>query len=914
MDKRACILLLVFMIVSSYILVSLRKDAQVRANGEESGTFAENAKKAYRIVSDKTYLLDFNGDKTLKDYNNVENGWRISAASGGEIREGRFYPKKAMEFSGRFQPGDDYGAENSVIGFDLFYQGGTLQVGLRKILETDTKTDSGIWFTFQEDSITVEEQSSGIQTKVPAGIPAEASFTFTDTHDMILLSKKEGEAERPLLSVKYNERDITVSDGEGNVLEEAAPHNNIPLNGYFTIAVKSFRGAIDNLRYNRCEIDFSLPEAAQRPVDYRTWAACDDLGRVTPLNSEAGNAREDKYVGLFYFLCNEYTGGPREVRDFTRMYLNDGVDSIKEHIKTSPGGYWAEPFFGYYINSDEWVYRKHAYMLQQAGVDFIFLDMSNAVVYEKAHVLLFDTWLKIRKEGGQTPQIVCMTGDMPATLVTDLYTLMDTVYSKPEYAELFFMWEGKPLILGNNDSPDGETWSVSGTTPQTREAFYDAIRKNKKVARYYESGQFAEDLSKFTVRKCWAWQAGSYDGYWDWLSESPQPAGTDFRGKEEQMSVAMGVHAHTSKGRSYVNGDAEYDRNGDFGFSYGKAQYGLLFEEQFRYALAKDPQVIMITGWNEWYAGVHDSPDPQQITGGTLTPGRYLVDQFTPEYSRDGEPMKVRGGVGFGDNYYYQMVNYIRLFKGIDAVPVADGAGAEITMRNAESDAAAWERVSPAYTDTIGDTAFRNQISFQSEYRYQNSSGRNDLDTAKVTQDDAYLYFHITTVRELVTTDDASWMNLYLDIDNDPSTGWEGYDFLLNRSRDGAAVSVERFVDNGWRFETAGSAEYLLGENSLTIKVAKNILQKAAPDANFKRFAFKWADGSVTDGDVMRFMDLGDTAPNDRFRFLYTTEKLPAPKSGGRFSWITLLCISLAAAAVLAAGGVFLTQRLRKKS
>ena len=113
------------------------------------------------------------------------------------------------------------------------------------------------------------------------------------------------------------------------------------------------------------------------------------------------------------------------------MYLNHGVDYIKEHIKTSPGGYWAEPFFGYYINSDEWVYRKHAYMLQQAGVDFIFLDMSNAVVYEKAHVLLFDTWLKIRREGGQTPQIVCMTGDMPATLVTDLYTLMETIYSKP---------------------------------------------------------------------------------------------------------------------------------------------------------------------------------------------------------------------------------------------------------------------------------------------------------------------------------------------------------------------------------------------------------------------------------------------------------------------------------------------------
>ena len=29
----------------------------------------------------------------------------------------------------------------------------------------------------------------------------------------------------------------------------------------------------------------------------------------------------------------------------------------------------------------------------------------------------------------------------------------------------------------------------------------------------------------------------------------------------------------------------------------------------------------------------------------------------------------------------------------------------------------------------------------------------------------------------------------------------------------------------------------------------------------------------------MRFMDLGDTAPNDRFKFLYTTEKLPEMKT-----------------------------------
>ena len=156
-------------------------------------------------------------------------------------------------------------------------------------------------------------------------------------------------------------------------------------------------------------------------------------------------------------------------------------------------------------------------------------------------------------------------------------------------------------------------------------------------------------------------------------------------------------------------------------------------------------------------------------------------------------------------------------------------------------------------------------------------------------------------------------MNLYLDIDNDSSTGWEGFDLILNRSRDGTSVSVEKFVDNSWNFETVGSAEYLLGTNSLTIKVAKDVIRKAAPEADFKLFAYKWADASVSDGDVMRFMDLGDTAPNDRFKFLYTTEKLPEAKTGGRLSWITVLCICIAAAALLACGGAYFFVRRRKK-
>ena len=48
------------------------------------------------------------------------------------------------------------------------------------------------------------------------------------------------------------------------------------------------------------------------------------------------------------------------------------------------------------------------------------------------------------------------------------------------------------------------------------------------------------------------------------------------------------------------------------------------------------------------------------------------VDGFNTEYSRDIEPIN---GF-FGDNYYYQMAYYIRLFKGVREIPEGTGSTA----------------------------------------------------------------------------------------------------------------------------------------------------------------------------------------------------------------------------------------------
>ena len=236
---------------------------------------------------------------------------------------------------------------------------------------------------------------------------------------------------------------------------------------------------------------------------------------------------------------------------------------------------------------------------------------------------------------------------------------------------------------------------------------------------------------------------------------------------------------------------------------------------------------------------------------------------MSPEYSRDGEPMRLRVGAGFGDNYYYQMVSYIRKFKGLNAAPATVNGG---TLNTA--DTAEWAKVSPAFTDILGDTDLRSFPSFCSEFLYVNGTARNDLDTAKVSQDADHLYFHITTATPLITADDELWMNLYIDADQNPATGWEGFDYLVNRSRTDKTVSIEKFVDGKWVFEAVGEGEYVLGESSMTVKISKTALGLEAGKA--ASLNFKWADNADIRGDVMAFMELGDTAPNDRFVFAYT--------------------------------------------
>jgi hypothetical protein len=106
-----------------------------------------------------------------------------------------------------------------------------------------------------------------------------------------------------------------------------------------------------------------------------------------------------------------------------------------------------------------------------------------------------------------------------------------------------------------------------------------------------------------------------------------------------------------------------------------------------------DPEFIFITGWNEWVAG--RAEEWQGVTNA-------FPDQFNDYFSRDIEPSRGQ----LKDHYYYQMVSYIRRFKGTRALPEASDA-VTIDVNGAPSQ---WDSVAPDYYTYKNNRHFRRNV------------------------------------------------------------------------------------------------------------------------------------------------------------------------------------------------------------
>lgn len=580
--------------------------------------------------------------------------------------------------------------------------------------------------------------------------------------------------------------------------------------------------------------------AAARDTAPDTWEASDGLGRVLPTHAEAGDPNT-RLVLIFYYMWHQRNGQPKPY-DIGKI-----IQGKQQPWTDAPWGpspafhWWGEPALGYYDINDEFVIRHHAQLLVDAGIDAIVLDVTNAATYDGTWQKICSTYAALRSAGNRTPNVAFIAHASSDQTVQHLY---DQLYAKQECAGLWQMWQGKPLILA---SPG--------------------------------AGLNASASAFFTFRDSWAWsdKAGWFgDGHdkWPWLDNFPQQFGWhDDPASPEQMPVGLAQHPSSNYGRSHHGGNQEAVDANYLSLDTAK---GLGFQEQWDTVLTTKPRVAFVTQWNEWLAqrfvtcGTHDS-GATQFLGRPLACGdTHFIDEFNAEFSRDAEPM--RGG--FGDAYYYQLAANVRRFKGARAV-----AGASAAKSIAPGAFAAFVDVTPEYLDDVGDVTHRKAFGYSGPEMYSNDSGRNDLDSARVARDGNALYFYARSVAPLTASSDAEWMLLWLDTDGDASTGYLGFDYVVNRTRSEQSASVERYVGPGFTWTNAGSALLSVDKSELMLSVPRASVKLAASTGALS-FRFKWSDHLPAQPQAADLLDQGDVAPNGRFMFRYFADHDAAPTQG----------------------------------
>ena len=191
-----------------------------------------------------------------------------------------------------------------------------------------------------------------------------------------------------------------------------------------------------------------------------TWVATDGLGRTLSGYKQVGPERKDRYVGMFYWTWHASHAEdnlPRNVQQILDSLDPDEAQKAQNDyhhpVWADYTGYhfWNEPIFGYYSTTDKYVLRKHAEMLADAGVDVIFFDCTNAAhLWRESYMALLETFSEARKQGVKTPQISFMLnfGPMPSTTIM-LEKLYEDLYKDGKYKDLWFYWDGKPLIMAH---------------------------------------------------------------------------------------------------------------------------------------------------------------------------------------------------------------------------------------------------------------------------------------------------------------------------------------------------------------------------------------------------------------------------------------------------------------------------------
>lgn len=631
---------------------------------------------------------------------------------------------------------------------------------------------------------------------------------------------------------------------------------------------------------------------AYRDLYSDTWVGTDALGRTMPTIDLAGPVKtgHKRVVGIFYITWHsDNLAGMKKPysADVTKVLAADSNARLDaKNPEWKEGSYhWGEPETGYFLSRDEYVIRKDMSMLTDAGVDVLIMDVTNAVRYWKEWETVFTVMEKMKAEGSKVPQFCFWAFNGPViTVVQDLY---DKIYKPEKYKDLWFYWDNKPLLL-YNATP--QTKDATGNVQQNPNPHFDADAVTNKSNPHYGDKDYTEKLytdytqdvkNTFSTRGMWwgyyKWNGQRYVGTEDnWSfgydlgsknvrNLSPEKLVSTHNGRPEEMAVTPAQHPSSLIGKSWSRANGEPQLNGqdmpvETYVPWLKKKvahpegYGIYFQERWDEALKVDPSFLYLNDWNEWTAGKYQPDAGKTFDFMRRKNSYFFVDQYNAEFNRAIQPMKG----GYTDNYYMQMAENIRKYKGVRPIPELRGIN-RIKIDGTFDD---WSAIKTEYRDTKGDVFHRDNVGYGGLH-YTDTSGRNDIITCKVGVDNLNVDFYAETDQPLTSSAEKNWMMLFIDADKNSNTGWFGYDFMVNkRVIDSKTTTLCRY--NGKRWVEVARVNYRYKGNQLEVAIPRAILKLKGRALSFD---YHWNDNAETLTDPISLSTSGDSAPNRRFNY-----------------------------------------------
>ena len=584
--------------------------------------------------------------------------------------------------------------------------------------------------------------------------------------------------------------------------------------------------------------------------------ATDGLGRTLP-TAEEYPLKTDKprTVGIFYITWhtqNLHNGQPYTY-DVTKLLEENPMRTKGEPDFPYATYHWGEPEYGYFLSQDKYVCFHDLSMLADAGVDVLIMDVTNAVCYWDEWEVLFQTMQEMKALGNKVPKFCFWAFN--GNVIDVVQSLYERFYKTPRYEDCWFYWDGKPLLLYN-------------ATP--------SVDANPNGGQKGKTDYSDEVKEFFTLRNMWwgysQWAGAPYVGgedKWSFGYEmndkkvaalKPEELCAKHQGRLEEMAVTPAQHPISVTGKSWRRETLEPELDGKDmpGRAFvpwlgeekeNPTQYGIYFQDRWDEALLVDPDFIYLNDWNEWTAGKYrNGKDPSgqadmhiDFLGRKDNPF-YFVDQYNAEFNRTIAPMKG----GWTDNYYMQMVQNIRRYKGVAPMPVHRGYQHIVLDGKLDE----WQPDS-SFLDTRGDVLHRDHNGY-GDLHYTDNTGRNDIVRCLVAVDKKNIYFAAETAQPLTPSTDRNWMLLYIDTDEDGK-----YDIGIQDLR-----LVSPKFEKDW--------DVAVGEKCVELAIPRKLLGKTG-----KRFSlsFKWADNPTYPGDIISVSTTGDTAPNRRFAYRFVWER-----------------------------------------